>query len=74
MAFNLGAVQSQLALACDRKTAEGLVASAKLFQVGGCWGLGGPGGVLFWRGSLAAVWRGSGGLPAAGENGSGSCS
>ncbi|KAI7841696.1 hypothetical protein COHA_004563 [Chlorella ohadii] len=33
IAFNLGAVQSQLALACDRKTDAGLKESAKLFQV-----------------------------------------
>lgn len=32
IAFNLGAVQSQLALACDRKTDAGLKESAKLFQ------------------------------------------
>lgn len=30
--FNLGAVQSQLALACDRKTDQGLKESAKFFQ------------------------------------------
>lgn len=33
VAFNLGAVQSQLALQCDRKTEAGLKESAKLFQV-----------------------------------------
>lgn len=33
VAFNLGAVQSQAALAADRKTEEGLKESAKHFQV-----------------------------------------